>query len=384
MKYEPSRSFSRRRLEGDKNHDAPDDSLIQDLQDIPADKLKSLLSLINKKEDGDQEGRETHEKFLQVKDDPRNDEISSHRVDGPKSLDGDHVKLFRKLDAEDTPLKGVRIYHANDDSHEHERESDKLPDHKDSTRIAENANDIEHESESDNDRTTNVLIHAFEDGSENDKNEDNHILSHLKGMAKEENIAKDTGELSRKIVDKDEQLNRIDLFANAEEKSESASSQQSGSKSTSSETQNDDSRTNSASNRMNLIRLNSQTHGSTDRYDQDSLKMGSFGELALHRDASKPINLKRISDGKTRPLHFHKINEKLPTKIIEEINNAMIQNVKESGDKSASLQDGGQNQQVQSLENNVIPLNDTADLDASKRCRPQLAFSYNPESPIGK
>ena len=415
------------------------DNIIQKLQGLPTDKLKTLLKIINK-QDVDSAGaavvelREPAHLKMATKDRPKlirldgNDDIENRHENGVTSSNdvGRKMSFHHRLSRLGNNGENMDVRGASDGN----------TDESELHTIANDANDDNSEIKSEQKTTatgslrqlgkiepvTSVLIHSFEA----DKDEDKEMNPGLRGASREENVVKLNANLRHPVrLHEENRGGNVDVFAGMEEKS--------------------DENTGNA----NQIRPNehglklSRLHPKLRRIDTnfDSEQSAEVEKLSVNNE--HPVELQQRQDGNSAkeldnapspteetPMHSHNdvttfvnpvslspvrikqnheanyhkiIKEKLPAKIIEEINEAMIERVKESGDKRKSSPQSAESQSPSDKQGDSTSSQEPMDIltatgqpnitemdgnkrvaAASKASKAQFAFSYDPDSPIGR
>eukprot|EP00794_Sanderia_malayensis_P007019 gene7019-7805_t len=377
-------------------------NLMQNLKHLSSDKLKSLLKFINNN-NNEEEDKENENVYSHN----NNDHIGGDEM---KAIDnegneGYGEKQNKSPDISERKLSFHRLAHGASlmkDTDMSDMSNDSMDK---STLVAQNmeqrnADDIKEM----NKPLKNILIHAFEGTGDNGYDDDDDRLAseNGRGSSKSENIIGSVR--TNDVVDKNED-NHEDIFADAEVDKEKEINTP-----------------NKTASKMKLINLDEPKETSNNK------ELGHNDVSAVHLNDVKEnqhegggettsdlLRLQPLRRRKNRNSHYRKRNkEKLPSKIIEEINDAMIKNTRESGDRSGSIQDGSpstsfqdgslllsseddkQNSLIQDctkpteskepeLSNGTTLLShNEKEIDPLKRgCRPQFSFSYNPESPIG-
>ena len=347
--------------------------LMNRLQGLPTYKLKSLLKIINK-EENDHDGAEgysdendsgnkslLHKDEMAVKSGTPTKKVSFHRNKKPPKESNE------SKEAEDTELSDGEM-EAKQKSEE-DLTSIKMNTKTGSSRQLKKAQPV-----------TNVLIRAFEgdadvkEGSkdsdantENSLHADKSLKSHNKDydddvFAGTEDNAVRTNEISSQ----GESMMKLTQLVPKEDKVEVAHASHS-----------------------NVDGALSHTEAETDANEgsQPSQTANDFqiGDHSENTAKEKSLDLQPTHSSKST---LHKIiKERLPTEIIQEINDAMIEKVRESGDRRASLANDASKNGKESIDvTSAVEQNNNSEVDANKRGpggKSQFAFSYDPDSPIG-
>ena len=367
--------------------DASNETIMKKLQKLPTDKLQNILKIINRQNEDETEqstvelSSDSHEE-----DEKPKEETSIKSEENPRKISFHRNSRFREQaenvgDGQDSEISSEQ------ESHENNVENDlKTSPEKTKTGSLRGLRKFE--------PVTNVLIHAFE----GDMNEeaDKGISTGLRGAARGENIAKLTRSDGRDI-----DTGSNDVFAGTEEKIN----------------QGKHGFLQTPASRLKLARLAPKLQKFADETDDQSSRgkegieremlkrpeegrsrgkgsvLESMPQKSINANNEGPNYLKPI---KLRPLQADRIpyknvvNEKLPAKIIQEINQAMIDRVNDSGDRRKSNQ-GSAGENPGDSDANTATMDITSGLqnaslgEADKRAstKSQFAFSYDPDSPIG-
>lgn len=357
--------------------------IMKRLQKMPTDKLKNILRIINKQND---EQPETDADNVSKPND------NGDGGDKKESLNTIKEEFFaNKEHPEKMSFHKISSFQQNP-------EKGAVPDGE-----GKNDQDIEKEREvlsSSQDRTqtgslrqlkklqpvTNILIHSFE-GDVDDRD----FGASLRGNSKSENSAK----LSTNGAEIDTGNN--DIFAGTEERLPQG-------KGALMETQESPMKLSRLVSKLEKIDTDVESeaikpeethidHSVTNTRGSDGGKTSQFQFKTNNQNTGviasmRPIKLLPIV-GQRNPFR-HVIKERLPDKVIEEINEAMIERVQNSGDRRAT-----KNNQEQSKETRddysanegaigkMLNTNTTEDAGNKRVTKSQFAFSYDPDSPIG-
>ena len=373
--------------------DSSNENIMRKLKELPTDKLKNILSIINKQNDpvtiaslkvgtpssnaDDEAGNPQtlkEETSLSREEDPR--KVSFHSV---SSVSEQPEALIAGRDSENVEDRPIP---SGEQSTENNLRSSKLMTKTGNLRQLKRLEPV-----------TNVLIHAFE----GDMDEGTDIGANLRSSSRAESIAKQSNE--RKI-----EPGSNDIFAGTEDSGKSGKGGTVG----------------LPASRMKLARFmprlqkgdsgseyqsSTRKEGATDS-ERMPAKGGSLDDdsshhapLQVHPVQLTSKDLEYLKPIKLRPLPLQRgpyrkiINEKLPEKIIEEISQAMIDRVNDSGDRKTvdyqqeTLGDNsgtpnagtGSDTPDASLKNAT-----SGETDKRAATKSQFAFSYDPDSPIGR
>ena len=413
------------------------DNIIQKLQGLPTDKLKTLLRIINK-QDVDSAGTATVELQepahlkMETKDRPKlirldgNDDIGNRNENSATSSNdvGRKMSFHHRLsrlgnNVENMAVSGV--------THENTDESESH---------ANDANDDNSEIKSERKTTatgslrqlgkvepvTSVLIHSFEA----DKDEDKEMNLGLRGTSREENVVKLNANLRHPVrLHEENRGGNVDVFAGVEEKSDDNTRNanqirpnEPGLKlsrlhpklrriDTNFDSEQSAEVEKLSANNENPAELQQRQDSNSVKELDNAPSQTEEAQIHSHNDVTtfvNPVSLSPVRSKQNHEAHYHKIiKEKLPAKIIEEINEAMIERVKESGDKRKNSPQSAEPQSQSDKQGDSTSSQEPMDIltsagqqnitemdgnkrvaAASKASKAQFAFSYDPDSPIGK
>eukprot|EP00795_Rhopilema_esculentum_P000245 gene245-9888_t len=348
--------------------------LMNRLQGLPTDKLKSLLKIINKEENNHDAAEEysdendsgnknlLHKDEMTAKSGRPTKKVSFHRnKEAPKESNES------KGQAEDTELSDGEM-EAKQKS-EADLTSMKMNTKTGSSRQLKKAQPV-----------TNVLIRAFEgdvdvkEGSkDSDANTQNslHADKSLKSHKKDYDDdvfagTEDNAVRTNEISSQGESRMKLTQLAPKEEKVDVAHASHSYADGALSHT---------------------ETETDANEGSQPSQTANDFQTSDHSEDTTKEKSLDQQPTHSSKSILHKIIKERLPTEIIQEINDAMIEKVRESGDRRASLANDASTNGKESIDvTSTVEQNNNSGVDANKRGsggKQQFAFSYDPDSPIG-
>ena len=375
----------------DVDSNSNDEKIMKKLKELPTDKLKNILNIINKQSDEEAGADSRAATQFSDADEGANhaqtmtEEMSLKRQEGPKKMSFHRVSNVEQqpgtIAAGQNSENGEGRFEQNTDEQNVENI---LKSSKEMTKTG-NLRQLKKLEP-----VTNVLIHAFE----GDMDEGADIGTSLRSASRAENIAKQSN--GREL-----EPGNSDIFAGTEDKS----------------TQGKGGKLGMPGSRMKLARLvpgvqkvggeiveqssrrkegaiEGESVASQGRLQHDDLSRVSLelNSVNTNNDANdlKPIKLRPLSD--QRGPYKNVIHEKLPDKIIEEISQAMVDRVKDSGDRKTkelgqdSSSDNSADASELAAENALdASLKNMTTGDADKRAatKSQFVFSYDPDSPIG-
>ena len=373
----------------DVDSDNNNEKIMRKLKELPTDKLKNILKIINKQSDEETEANSRVATQLSDGDDGTNHVQTIAEEMSPKHEESTRKMSFHRVSNIQQEPETIVAGHNSENGEgrfeentDEQNVEDKLKSSKEMTKTG-NLRQLKKLEP-----VTNVLIHAFE----GDMDEGADIGTSLRSASRAEEIAKQSN--GREL-----EPGNSDIFAGTEDKSMQGKSSKLG----------------IPGSRMKLARLvprvqkvsgenveQSSRHkeGTIDgvapqgrpQHDDSSRFPLKLHSANMNNDANylKPIKLRPLSD--QRGPYKNIINEKLPDKIIEEISQAMVDRVNDSGDRKNSgfqqdsLTDNSADSNALSAQNSLdTSLKNITAGDADKRgaTKSQFAFSYDPDSPIG-
>ena len=350
------------------DRDSNNDNIVRKLKELPTDRLKNILKII------DRQKEEEIESSSKESESP--DEDNSN-ADG----DGNGRKAsFHSIGRKPENVLAGQSYGNIESMAEQDPDENTLKYSLKSSKEMTKTGNLRRLKKLE--PVTNVLIHAFE----GDMDEAAEIGTKLRSASRTEDIVKQTN-------GREMESGNNDIFAGTDDKSIQGKASMLG----------------VPGSRMKLARLAprfQKIDGTTgDQYSRRKEGAADSGSVqsqgGLQQDDSSPSTLHDVNylkPIKLRPLLSQRvpykkvINEKLPDKIIEEISQAMIDRVNDSGDRKTvllrqdSLSDRAGDSSTGRVQN-ALDANfaNATTGDADKRASPksQFAFSYDPDSPIG-